>query len=95
MWYIDSEPPATTDQRRTRMGAGTLRRDGDPDSHGLDVYDTRMTAETMTMTPNVTTRDTTNRRQRILTTTVTTRNTNVTDRGTTDTNDTDSTSAYD
>ena len=25
----------TADQRRTRMGAGTLRRNGDPDYHGL------------------------------------------------------------
>ena len=42
------------------MGAGKLRRKGDPDSHGLHVYDTRLTTDTMTMTPNVTTRDTTN-----------------------------------
>ena len=49
-----------TDQRRTRMGAETWRRNGDPDSHGLHVYETRLTADTMTMTPNVTTRDTTN-----------------------------------
>ena len=69
MWYIDSDPSAnygysrisrTTDKRRTRMGAGTMRRNGDPDSHELHVYDTRLTADTMTMTPNVTTRDITN-----------------------------------
>ena len=47
-----------TDQRRTRMGAGTLRRNGDPGNYGLHVYDTRLTTDTMTMTPNVTTRDT-------------------------------------
>ena len=39
-----------TDQRRTRMGAGTLRRNGDPSNYGLQVYDTRLTADTMTMT---------------------------------------------
>ena len=44
-----------TDQRRTRMGAGTLRRNGDPENFGLHVYDTRLTADMMTMTPNVTT----------------------------------------
>ena len=49
-----------TDQRRTRMGAGTLRRNGDPGNYGLHVYDTRLTADTMTLTPNMTTRDTTN-----------------------------------
>ena len=26
-----------TDQRRTRMGAGTLRRNGDPGNYGLHV----------------------------------------------------------
>ena len=77
------------------MGAGTLRRNGDPDSHGLHVYDPRLTVDTMTMTPSVTKRDTTNSRQRIVTKTVTRRDTNVTDRRTTDTHDTDSTSAYD
>ena len=61
------------------MGAGTMRRNGDPDSHGLHVYDTRLTADTMTMTPYVTNRDTTNLRQRTVTTTVTRRDTNVTD----------------
>ena len=49
-----------TDQRRTRMGAGILRRNGDPGNYGLHVYDTRLTADTMTMTPNVTTSDTPN-----------------------------------
>ena len=58
------------------MGAGTLRRNGDPDSHGLHAYDTRLKADTMTMTPNVTTRDTTSRRQHTVTTTVTRRDTN-------------------
>ena len=84
------------------MGAGTLRRNGDLDSHGTHVYDTLLTAETMKMTPNMTTRDTANWRQRTVTTTVTTRDTtvttrdtNVTDRRTTDTHDTNSTSAYD
>ena len=33
------------------MGAGTVRRNGDPDSHELHVYDTRLTADTVTMTP--------------------------------------------
>ena len=42
------------------MGAGTLRPNWDPNSHGLHVYDTRLTADTMTMTPNMTTRETTN-----------------------------------
>ena len=42
------------------MGAGKLRRKGDPDSHGLHVYDTHPTADKITMTPNVTTRDTPN-----------------------------------
>ena len=59
-YYGYSRIQRTTDQPRTRMGAGTLRRNGDPDSHGLQVYDTRLTADTMTMTPNVTTHDTTN-----------------------------------
>ena len=49
-----------TDQRRTRMGAGTSCRNGDPGNYGLHVYDARLTADTMTLTPNVTTRDTTN-----------------------------------
>ena len=49
-----------TDQRRKRMGAGTLGRNGDPGNYGLHVYDTRLTTDTMTMTPNVTTRDTPN-----------------------------------
>ena len=49
-----------TDQRRTRMGAGILRRNGDPGNYGLHVYDTRLTTDTMTMKPNVTTRDTPN-----------------------------------
>ena len=48
-----------SDQRRTRMSAGTLRRNGDPGNYGLHVYDTGLTADTMTLTPNVTTRDTT------------------------------------
>ena len=34
-------------QRGTRIGAGTLRRSGDPDSHGLHVYDTQLTADTI------------------------------------------------
>ena len=29
------------------MGSGTLRRNEDPESHGLPVYDTRRTADTM------------------------------------------------
>ena len=66
------------------MGAGTLRRNGDPGSYGLHVYDTRLAADTMTMTPNVTTRDTTNGRKRIVTTTVTGRDTDVTYRPTHD-----------
>ena len=64
VWFIDLDSTATidthgstrtTDQHRTRIGAGTLRRNGDPDSHGLHVCDTRLKADTMTMTPNVTT----------------------------------------
>ena len=41
------------------MGAGTLRRDGDPGIYGLHVYDTRLTTDTMTMTTDEMTRDTT------------------------------------
>ena len=73
-----------TDQRRTRMGAGILRRNGDAGNYGIHVYDTRLTADTMTLTPNVTTRDTTNGRRRTVTTTVVKRDTNVTYRMTYD-----------
>ena len=41
------------------MGAGTLRHNGDPGSYGLHVYDTRLTTDTMTMTTDEMTRDTT------------------------------------
>ena len=57
-YYRYSRISRTTDQRRTGMGAGTLRRNGDPDNHRLHVYDTQLTADTLMMTPNVTTRDT-------------------------------------
>ena len=59
VYYGYSRISRTTDQRRTHMGAGTLRRYGDLDNHKLHVYDHRSTAHTITMTPNVTTRDTT------------------------------------
>ena len=42
------------------MGPEILRRSQDPGSRGTHVYDTRLTADTITMTPNVTTRDTPN-----------------------------------
>ena len=64
--YIDSDPSATTNThgsnelRIKRMRAGTLLRNGDPYSHGPHVYDARLTANTMMMTPNVTKRGTTN-----------------------------------
>ena len=41
------------------MGTGTLRRNGDPGSYGLHVYDTRLTTDTMTMTTDEMIRDTT------------------------------------
>ena len=66
------------------MGPGKLRRNGNPGNYGVHVYDTRLTADTMTLTPNVTARDTTNWRKRIVTTTVTRRDTNVMDRSTHD-----------
>ena len=50
----------TTDQIRTSMGAGTLSRNGDPNNHGLHFCDTQLTADAMTMTPNVTKSDTPN-----------------------------------
>ena len=67
-----------TDQRRTRMGAGTLRRNGDPGSYGLHVYDTRLATDMMTMTTDEMARETTNGRRRTVTTTVTKHDTNVT-----------------
>ena len=33
------------------MGAGTVRRNWDSGNYGLHVYGTRLTADTMTMTP--------------------------------------------
>ena len=42
------------------MAAGTLCRNGDPDSHVLNDYDTRLTGDTMTMTTDEMTPDTTN-----------------------------------
>ena len=69
LWYIDSRTTATTDthgskrttdQRWTRMGAGTLRPYGDPGIDGLHVYDTRLTTDMLTVTTNEMTRDTAN-----------------------------------
>ena len=57
--YGNQRISRTADKRRTRMGAGTLRRNVDPDNCGPHVYDHHATADTITMTPNVKTRDTT------------------------------------
>ena len=51
-YYGYSRISRTADQRRTRIGAETLRRNGDLDNHGIHVYDHHLTAEKMTMTPN-------------------------------------------